>query len=321
MRNHTATHLLHAALRNVLGKHVTQAGSYVGPDRLRFVFTHGRAMSPVELSEVVRIVNEKALENLPVVTYVDLPVAEAKKMGAMALFGEKYGNTVRMVQVGIEAPDAASFSRELCGGTHVRSTGEIGLFKIVSESSAASGVRRIEALTGEGAYQWVLDQERVIREVAGKLKAAPKDLVAAIDRAQETQRDLKQKLEKARSQGSAVDGAQIKPVGPVELAVQKLTDADPGEASRAADRLAENQPNRVVLVGLAGEGKVTFVSKVGAEAAKKGAHAGNLVRELAKITGGGGGGRPDFATAGGRQPEKLDEALQAAEAALAGMLS
>jgi alanyl-tRNA synthetase len=313
LRNHTATHLMHAALRQVLGGHVTQAGSYVGPDRLRFDFTHGRAMTPEELAEVERVVNERALENAPVVTYADLPIAEAKAKGAMALFGEKYGDRVRMVEVG-------TFSRELCGGTHVRSTGEIGLFKIVSEGSAASGVRRIEALTGEAAYEWVLEETRRIRDAASLLKAGPKDLVRAVERLQEQIRDLNRKLEKARSQGANAAQAQVETVGSVELAVQKLEEGDARDASHAADRLAEDAPNRVVLVGLSADGKVSFVCKVGVEAQARGAHAGNLIREVARVAGGGGGGRPDFATAGGKLPEKVDEALAAAPSIVAGMV-
>jgi alanyl-tRNA synthetase len=320
-RNHTATHILHAALRQVLGKHVTQAGSYVGPDRLRFDFTHGQAMTEEQKSQVERIVNEKALENLPVVIYNDLPIDQAKSMGAMALFGEKYGKTVRMVQIGPEDPRLPSFSRELCGGIHVRTTGEIGMFKIVSEASAASGVRRIEALTGEGAYEWALEQAHTIREAADKLRTTPKDLVHSIEKLHESQRDLKQKLEKARSQGAGQPDAEILDVNGVELAVQNLGDGESQDASLAADRLTEGKPLRVALSAVVSEGKIVFVCKVGADALKKGAHAGNLIREVAKVAGGGGGGRADFATAGGKDPSKLGEALAVAKGALEGMLA
>lgn len=315
-RNHTATHLLHAALRQVLGKHVTQAGSYVGPDRLRFDFTHGAAMTESQRLEVERIVNEKALENLPVVIYQDLPIAEAKAMGAMALFGEKYGNTVRMVQVGPELPSEKSFSRELCGGIHVRTTGEIGLFKIVHEASAASGVRRIEAITGEGAYEWVLEQASLLHEAADKLKSTPKDLLQAIDKHLDAQRDLKQKLEKARSQGAVQAQSTTVDIGGVELAISDLGEGEAQEASQSADRLVEGKPLRVAVVAVAVEGKAMFVAKAGPDAVKKGAHAGNLVKELARITGGGGGGRPDFATAGGKDATKIAEALAAVEGVL-----
>jgi len=315
-RNHTATHLLHAALRQVLGKHVTQAGSYVGPDRLRFDFTHGAAMTEAQRLEVERIVNEKSLENLPVVIYQDLPIVEAKAMGAMALFGEKYGNTVRMVQVGPEIPSEKSFSRELCGGIHVRTTAEIGLFKIVHEASAASGVRRIEAITGEGAYEWVLEQMSHLHEAAEKLKSNPKDLLQSIDKHLEAQRDLKQKLEKARSQGAVQAESTTIDVEGVELAITNLGVGEAQEASQAADRLVEGKPLRVAVVAVAQEAKAMFVAKAGPDAVKKGAHAGNLVKELARITGGGGGGRPDFATAGGKDASKIAEALAAVEGVL-----
>ncbi len=304
-RNHTATHLLQAALRQVIGTHVTQAGSYVGPDRLRFDFTHGKAVSASELAQIERMVNSEILENTQVVTYVDIPIDEAKARGAMALFGEKYGDKVRMVEVG-------EFSRELCGGTHVRALGEIGLFKIVSEGSAASGVRRIEAVTGEVAYDWTLEEESRLREASALLKSAPRDLVAAVEKTLEAQRELKQRLDKLRTQGAGASSGTATDLGAVELVTELLTEGEQADATLAADRLAEGQPRRIVVVALAANGKVTFVAKVGVEAQKAGAHAGNLVRELAKLTGGGGGGGPSFATAGGRQPEKAAEALAAA---------
>jgi len=320
IRNHTATHVLHAALRKVLGKHVTQAGSYVGPDRLRFDFTHGAAMTEEQKSEVEKIVNEKALENLPVVIYTDVPIADAKAMGAMALFGEKYGNTVRMVQIGPEPPNQPSFSRELCGGIHVRTTGEIGLFKIVSEASAASGVRRIEALTGEGAYDWVLEQSHTLKEAADKLKSTPKDLVHAIDKQLDAQRELKQKLEKARTHGAAQSQAQTVAIGEVELAIDDLGEGEQADATLAADRLVDGKPGRVAIVAIRIGERGLFVCKIGPDALAKGAHAGNLLRELAKIAEGGGGGKADFATAGAKNVAKIPEALKAAEGFLGGML-
>lgn len=319
-RNHTATHLLHAALRQVLGKHVTQAGSYVGPDRLRFDFTHGQAMTEEQKQEVERIVNEKALENLPVLTYANLPISEAKAMGAMALFGEKYGDYVRLVQIGDEAPTEKSFSRELCGGIHVRTTGEIGLFKIVHEASAASGVRRIEALTGEGAYEWVIEQSHVLKEAADKLKSTPRDLVHSIEKHLEAQRDLKHKLEKARSAGATQAQAQVIDIDGIELAIQNVGEGEQAEATLAADKLVEGKPNRVALSAVNMGDKAMFVCKIGPDAQARGAHAGNLVREVAKVAGGGGGGRPDFATAGGKDPSKIAEALAVAEATLRAMI-
>ncbi len=306
-RNHTATHLLHAALRKVLGKHVTQAGSLVAPEHLRFDFTHGKAMTPDEIAEVERLVNEHALSNEIVVIYEGVPLDEARRRGAMALFGEKYGDSVRMVQV-------ADFSLELCGGCHVRSTGEIGLFKIVHEGSAAGGIRRIEALTGRGAYQWLIEQERRLRSAAALLKVPPAELVPAVERAIEQARDLSRKLERMRTQTAGSGPTQTIELDGIELAVAKLEEGDAKEASLVADRLADSKPNRVVLVGLAADGKVTFVAKVGTDALARGVHAGNLVRDVAKIAGGGGGGRPDFATAGGKDLAKVDTALAAAPA-------
>lgn len=313
-RNHTATHLLHAALRKVLGKHVTQAGSLVAPEHLRFDFTHGKAMSAEELAEVERLVNERALANEDVVIYDGVPLDEARRRGAMALFGEKYGDSVRMVQV-------ADFSLELCGGCHVRSTGEIGLFKIIHEGSAAGGIRRIEALTGHGAYQWLVEQDRRLRTAATLLKTPPADIVSAVERAVEQARDLTRRLERLRSQTAGSGPAETIEIDGLELAVAHLSEGDAKEASLVADRLAEGKPNRIVLVGLSAEGKVTFVVKAGAEALGRGVHAGNLVRDVAKIAGGGGGGRPDFATAGGKDPAKAAEALAAAKGLVEGQLT
>lgn len=314
MRNHTATHLLHAALRAELGEHVRQAGSYVGPDRLRFDFTHGQALSSAELSEVERRVNEQVLANLPVVIHRSVPFAEARARGAMALFGEKYGDVVRMVEV----PGA---SLELCGGQHVRSTGEIGLFKILHEGSAAGGVRRIEAVTGEGAYEWVLGLERAANEAATMLKCRPAELAEAIARLQETQRELRRKLERVRTQGGASQAAQSVWIGEVELVVEALPEASADEARAAADRLADGHPKRVAVVGTVSEGKAGFWCKAGPKALEAGAHAGQLVRALAERVGGGGGGRPDFAAAGGRQVDQFDRALAAAADVLREQLS
>jgi alanyl-tRNA synthetase len=310
-RNHTATHLLHAALRHHLGTHVTQAGSYVGPDRLRFDFTHGKAMTADELANVEREVNREILANTAVVTHVDLPIAEARARGAMALFGEKYGDKVRMVEIG-------EYSRELCGGTHVKATGAIGLFKIASESSAASGVRRIEAVTGMGAYELTNEHENTLKELAAKLKSPVREVEAAVDRLLGTVQELKGQVKKLRSQGSAGE-AEVLHVNGFELATELMEDGSAEDAKLIADRLAEGHPARVSVVALLGEGKVTFVAKVGQEALTKGAHAGNLLRELAKFTGGGGGGAPAFATAGGKEPEKAGDALKLAAEVLAGM--
>lgn len=316
-RNHTATHLLQAALRNVLGTHVTQAGSYVGPDNLRFDFTHGKSLSAEEIAEVERIVNSKALSNNDVVTYVDLPIAEAKAKGAMALFGEKYGDKVRMVEI-------TEFSRELCGGTHVRSTGEIGLFKIVSETSAAAGVRRIEALTGEAAYEFVKEELDRVATVADLLKSAPRDLVAAVQRTLDQVKEERKKREKAEMaamSGATASASPVVEVKGVTLFVRNFGTVDPKVAGQALDNEANGKANQVTLGAVVTEdGKIQFLCKVGADAAAKGAHAGNLLREVAKVAGGGGGGKADFATAGGRDASKVDEALAIAESVLGNQL-
>jgi alanyl-tRNA synthetase len=313
VRNHTATHLLHAALRLVLGPGATQAGSLVAPDHLRFDFTHGAAVSPDELATIERQVNAWAMGDEAVVTYPDIPLSEAKALGAMALFGEKYGEMVRMVQIG-------DFSRELCGGTHCTATGEIGPFKIVSEGSAASGVRRIEALTGEGALEWIEARLATLRQAAGMLKTNPKDLVPALERALEQLRDERRKRERLAQQGAGAALVATHPVGALELAIQRMEGGEPKDAQLAADRLTDGMPQRVALVALLSEGKLTFVAKCGAGALGAGARAGDLIREVARLTGGGGGGRADFATAGGKQPERLDEALSRAPELLRAMI-
>lgn len=318
-RNHTATHLLHAALRNVLGKHVTQAGSLVAPNHLRFDFTHGKALAPEEIREVERQVNEQALAGRIVTIHSDVPIEQAKAMGAMALFGEKYGDRVRVVEIpGDSGQPPASI--ELCGGIHVRTTGEIGLFKILHESSAASGVRRIEAVTGERAYEWAVLQEQKVREAAERLKSNPNDLLLAIDKTLDALREERRKVEKLRAASADSGAVQSVQIGPVELVIQRAEDLDGKEAGLIADRLADGHPNRVTVVAAVHEGKVTFICKVGPEALKAGVHAGNIVKELAQKVGGGGGGRPDFATAGGRNPAALDEALQGAGSIVHGQL-
>ncbi len=308
-RNHTATHLLHAALRSVLGKHVTQAGSYVGPDRLRFDFTHGKALSPNELAEVERIVNEQTLANTPVVTYADIPIAEAKKRGAMALFGEKYGNVVRMVEIG-------EFSRELCGGTHVWTTGEIGFFKIMSEASAASGVRRIEAVTGDGAYQWALEEARLVKEAAQLLKSSPAELPQAVAALQDQLREEKKKREKAEgalvkgtSSGAADKDDALERIGTLLFWAPTYQDLEPKIVAASVDERASSKPNLVAVAAVLSNCKVNFICRVGPGAQALGLHAGDIVREVAQIAGGGGGGRPDFATAGGKFPNKVGEAI------------
>jgi len=302
MRNHTATHLLHAALRQVLGSHVHQAGSLVAPDRLRFDFTHTSAMTNEEIAEVERLVNERILEDRPVAVHWDVPLAEARARGAMALFGEKYGDTVRMIEV-------PGVSLELCGGTHLERTSQIGLFKIVSEGSVAAGVRRIEAVTGWGVYQYIRQQQELLESAASRLKCAVPDIPTAIERLQAQRQELEKQLEQLR-RSAAARSLQFEPV---EIAgLQVVTGRADGVDSQTLASLADQAAQRADLAVLAAatDGKALFVAKAKPSAVTKGVHAGNLVRELARISGGGGGGRPEFAQAGGRDADKIPQALQ-----------
>jgi alanyl-tRNA synthetase len=307
MRNHTATHLLHAALREILGPHVHQKGSLVAPDRLRFDFTHTQPVSAVELRRVEDIVNARVLQDTPVIAHPDVPMAEARERGAMALFGEKYGDRVRMVEV-------PGFSLELCGGTHLTHTSQVGLFKIVSESGVAAGVRRMEAVTGEGAYKMVAAAEDSLNEIAHFLKSTPKDLLTAVQRLHAQKTQLEKQLQKLKSTtGPELNGSlneQI--VDGITVLTGSVVGADGETLSNLADRHTQNRNSTVVVVGAADDGRVIFVAKASPDIVKRGIHAGNLVSAVARIAGGGGGGRPDFAQAGGRDPSKLNEALAAA---------
>jgi len=308
-KNHTATHLLHRALKDVLGEHANQAGSLVAPDRLRFDFTHFGAMSEEELQQVERRVNEQIWRNLEVTT-MHKRLQEAREMGAMALFGEKYGEVVRVVQVG-------DYSLELCGGCHVRNTAEIGLFKIVSESGIGSGTRRIEAVTGKQAYVYLEEQLQRMKRAAELLKASPAELVERVEALQgqfkELQREnesLRGKLGHLQAQELVNRKVDVQGVNVVAAAVP-ATDM---EGLRAiADDVKEAIKSGVVLLGSVTNGKVQLVAMVTPDLVKRGLHAGNIVKEAARRCGGGGGGRPDMAQAGGKDPAKLQEALKAAE--------
>ncbi len=304
-RNHTATHLLQAALREVLGTHVHQKGSMVGPDRLRFDFTHSQPISGTEIARIEQIVNSQSLEDTDVIIYADLPIAEAKSRGAMALFGEKYGERVRMVEIG-------EFSRELCGGTHLTHTSQIGLFKIASQSGVSAGVRRIEALTGEAALDYVNRQEATLQRVADALKANQVDLISAVDRINAHQTELEKQIRQLKS-GAASQPSDLQPqmIGDVPVIALKLDGADSETIANFADRAAKQIGSLVIVLASASEGKVAFAAKVSPDLVSRGIHAGNLVREVAKIAGGGGGGRADFAQAGGKDPGKLQMALDA----------
>lgn len=306
-RNHTATHLLHAALKTVLGTHVNQAGSYVGPDRLRFDFSHFSQVTDEELKKVEALVNEEILAAKDVVIE-ELPIEEAKKRGAMALFGEKYGDIVRVVTV-------PGFSMEFCGGSHVSNTAQIGMFKIVSEASSGAGVRRIEAVTGHGAVAHVNAVEETLKGLAAELKCRVSDVPARLEALQAEYKAAQKKVEElagqiAKAQVSNVTD-QVRDIKGVPALVQRV-DADSVDALRnLGDQMRDKVGGVVVLAAVMGD-KISILTMATKDAVAKGAHAGNIVKAVAKVCGGGGGGRPDMAQAGGKDISKLDDALNAA---------
>jgi alanyl-tRNA synthetase len=320
--NHTATHLLQAALRERVGSHVRQAGSYVGPDKLRFDFSHGQALSAEELRDVEDRVNAWIARNDPV-RALTTTLDEAKQLGAMALFGEKYGEVVRMVEVG-----DGDYSRELCGGTHVRSTAEIGAFRILHETSSSANVRRIEAVTGPVAVALLREHDRLLRDIASQLRARPEDAPAAVDAlAQERKR-----LEKALKQGGATaDGAggvdlDALAAGAREIAGASVLAAavDVGDAKAlldVLDRLKGRLPDAAILLGTAADGRVHLLASVAPALVQRGVKAGAIVKRAAEVVGGGGGGRDTIAQAGGRDPERLGEAIDAGRDAIEAVLA
>lgn len=306
IKNHTATHLLHQALKDVLGTHVNQAGSLVEPDRLRFDFSHFGQVKPEELEEIEKIVNEQIWRNIEVNISLK-PIAEAKEMGAMALFGEKYGDIVRVVKVG-------DYSLELCGGCHVPNTSVIGLFKIVSEGGIGAGTRRIEAVTGESAYQLMNDQIGLLKDAADKLKTNPKEVVNRIEVLMSEIKQLQRENESLAAKlgnieaGSLVSKAKV--IDGVTVLAAKVQASDMNNLRNMADDLKQKVGSAVILLGSVNEGKVNLIAAVTKDLIDKGYHAGKLIKEVATRCGGGGGGRPDMAQAGGKDPEKLDSALQ-----------
>jgi len=317
-RNHTATHLLHAALRQVLGAHVKQAGSLVAPDRLRFDFVHFQPVSRDEIDRIERIVNEQITRNTPVTTEVR-STQEAIAAGAMALFGEKYGDEVRVVSI-------PGFSLELCGGTHVSATGDIGLFAIVTEGGVAAGVRRIEALTGMGAVAWAQQQRATLGSILDALHVPGDQAVAAVEKLQgETRRlareasQLKTKLAMGGGGATAQDDDTVDVAG-IKLARRKVADLDKDALRALADSLKAKIKSGVVVLASANDGKVQIVVSVTPDLTGR-VKAGQVVKEIAPLVGGGGGGRPDFAEAGGRQPEKIDDMLKASEDVIARLLA
>ena len=315
-KNHSATHLLQKALKTVLGSHVEQKGSLVTPDRLRFDFAHFQAMTAEELAKVEEMVNAEIQAALPVVTDV-MTIEEAKKTGAMALFGEKYGEKVRVVSMG-------DFSKELCGGTHVSNTSVITTFKIVSESGIAAGVRRIEALTGEGVFAYYKEIEKRQAEIAAMLKTSPAEIEEKIAHLQAEVKALHSENEslKAKMAQDAVGDVmdQVQEVKGVKLLAVSLTDVDMNGLRDLGDQLKEKLGEGVVVLASVAGGKVSLLAMVTDQAQKAGAHAGNLIKGMAAIVGGGGGGRPNMAQAGGKNPAKVPEALEAAAGILADQI-
>ncbi|MCR4420185.1 MAG: alanine--tRNA ligase [Clostridia bacterium] len=304
-RHHSATHLLHAALRRVLGAHARQSGSLVAPERLRFDFSHFEPLTQEQLRAVERLVNEKVLEGIPV-EVLETTLEAARAMGAMALFQEKYGDRVRVVRIG-------DFSLELCGGTHVANTGEIGLFRIIGESGIGAGLRRVEAVAGLAALDYVVARDAEWERVAAALKVGPEQVARRVEA-------LLAELKAKEKEAAALQGQlnryrllelldQVQEIDGVKLLAAQVPETDAGGLRELADRLRERLGSGVIVLATVGEDKVNLVATVSRDLVSKGFHAGRILREVAAVTGGGGGGRPDMAQAGGRRPEKLGEAL------------
>ncbi len=307
-RNHTATHLLHQALKDVVGDHVNQAGSLVAADHLRFDFTHLEQVTTEQLEQIEQIINEKISEANPVTTTVT-SIDEARAMGAMALFGEKYGDVVRVVSID-------DYSLELCGGTHVNNTSDIGLFKITTESGIGAGVRRIVARTSEGALQWVDKQLEILAETASLTKAQTIDLIT--DRVKslfEEIKDLRRENESLKAQLSNAQADElfenVQTIGEFTLIAQKVDVKDMDQLRQMGDKWKELNSSDVLVLALASDGKVNMLTAMSDKAIKAGLKAGDLIREIAPLVGGGGGGRPDMAQAGGKNPAGIEDALAA----------
>ncbi len=315
-KNHSATHLLQKALRNVLGSHVEQAGSYVTSERLRFDFTHFSALTKEEIAKVEAMVNDEIAKNVPVITEV-MSVEDAKKSGAMALFGEKYGDSVRVVSMG-------DFSKELCGGTHVANTGSITVFKILSEAGIAAGVRRIEAITSNAVFEYYKTMEEELHEAAKVAKTEPSSLIKRIESLQEELKAALSENEKLKAKlannslGDVMN--QVVEVKGVKLLASKVTDVDMNGLRNLGDQLKEKLGECVILLASASGDKVNLIAMATDGAMAKGAHAGNLIKEVAVLVGGGGGGRPNMAQAGGKNPAGIDAAIEKAVSVVEGQI-
>jgi alanyl-tRNA synthetase len=310
-RNHTATHLMHAALREVLGTHVKQAGSVVAPSYLRFDFSHYQPLTAAEKEEIERLVNYHILRNEPVQTD-EMAVDEAMRSGAMALFGEKYGDRVRVLSI---KGGEGTFSRELCGGTHVRATGDIGLFKITSDESIASGVRRIRAITGIDAYERFRESEVLVDELASGLRTSRSDLPATVTRLQDELKKARREAEELRLKiasgaiGASANGDESREIAGVKVVVREASDLDAAGMRQLSDTLLARLKSGVVVIGRKGVGKAALIARISADLTEK-VSAGKIIMELAPMIGGRGGGKADMAEGGGSQPENLDAALK-----------
>ncbi|TCO79072.1 alanine--tRNA ligase [Marinisporobacter balticus] len=304
-RNHTATHLLQAALRKVVGKHVEQSGSSVTPDRLRFDFSHFEPLTKVELEKVEALVNQKVLESL-CVSAEQMGISKAKEKGATALFGEKYGSTVRVVSMG-------DYSIELCGGTHLNNTSQIGLFKIVSEGGVAAGIRRIEAITGYQAYNYMREQELKINEIAKILKSNSKEVVTKVENLVNELKAAHQEVEKLKNKIASGNIDEILQnaveIENIKVIKYKLTGLDMDSLRNLGDQLKNKLGSGLVVLGAENDNKVNFIAMATEDMVRKGIHAGNIIKQIAKIAGGGGGGKPTMAQAGAKDVSKIDEAL------------
>lgn len=316
-RAHSATHLLHKALQEVLGEHVHQAGSYVEDDSLRFDFTHFSALTPEELVEVGHKVNTAILEGFSIET-TETTMEKAKEKGAMALFGEKYGNDVRVV-------DMNGYSVELCGGTHLDNTAKVGVFHITSEFSVAAGVRRIEAITGVKSLNEMKRVQDVVATVATELKTKPKDLIEKVRQNIEETKGLHQMVSRYKSKEAAGEADRFllsaQDVGPLKVLTSMLQEADANKLREVGDLTKDKTPNIVAVFAAVNDGKITFLCVCGKEAIKAGVKAGDVIKHITPICGGKGGGKPDSAMGGGSDPLKLDNALAAVDDFVSSILN
>jgi alanyl-tRNA synthetase len=305
-RHHTVTHILHSTLRSILGEHVKQAGSLVAPERLRFDFTHYTALTDREKARIEELVNERIIENHPVETKV-MDIEQAIASGAMALFDEKYGDKVRVVTV-------KDVSKELCGGTHTGASGDIGSFKIISESGIAAGVRRIEAMAGRRAYQAFKREEQDLREIAQMLKTSDIDVVSRVEKlvaqVKNLEKELDQSKHKLQSSQAGDVIAEAKEISGVKVLVKRVDNMEQKDLRDFGDKLRDKLGSGILALGSVKDDKVSLIVMVTKDRTNR-FHAGNMIKEMASILGGTGGGKPDFAQSGGKDPGKLDAALDA----------